>query len=222
MRFLIINCLLLFTLTCTAQRVSIKIPVLAFVDEFSFPTIQSGIEFGISKKISWYNEGGIKYREGYYSMPDTNLIATAGFKLRSEIRYYKATIRNGKYVGINGFYTKDSHHSIASYYYSGDSSDERIDNFTVKKIVTGLNLVIGTIYPAGKKISVEIYSGVGIRFISILQNNKEFDLQRDTVYRGSPCFTIADVAYRKDITGGSSIAPNFSFGMRFSYHFRRP
>lgn len=222
MRILFVTCALLSAVSCPSQNNSIKLPLLSLVDEFSFPAIQIGIEFGISKKISWYNEGGIKYREGYYSMPDTNLIATGGFKLKSEIRYYKATIRNGGYVGVNGFYTKDSHHSIASYYYSGDSSDERIDNFTVKKFVTGLNLVIGKIYPAGKKISLEIYSGVGIRFISILQNNKEFDLQRDTVYRGSPCFTIADVAYRKDITGGSSIAPNFSFGMRFSYHFRRP
>lgn len=222
MRVPILNCLLLLTLICPAQRVSLKIPVLAYVDEFSFPTIQSGIEFGISKKISWYNEAGMKYREGYYSPPDTNLIGTRGFKLRSEIRYYKTYVLNGSYVGFNGFYSKDFHHAITSYYYSGDSSDERIDNFTVKKIVTGLNLVIGKIYPAGKKISLEIYSGVGIRFISILQNNKEFDLQRDTVYRGSPCFTIADVAYRKDVEGGKSIAPNFSFGIRLSYHFRQP
>jgi hypothetical protein len=222
MRIFFVTCALLSAVSCPSQSISIKLPLLSLVDEFSFPTIQSGIEFGISKKISWYNEAGIKYREGYYSMPDTNLTATGGFKLKSEIRYFKHTVRSGRYAGVNGFYTKDSHHTITPYYYLGDSSDERIDNFSVQKVVTGLNLVIGKIYPTRKKISIELYYGLGIRFISIRQNNKEFNLQRDTVYRGARCFTIADLAYRKDITGGRSIAPNFSFGMRLSYVFRKP
>ena len=37
--------------------------MLSLFDEPSFPTIQGGIEFSLSKKISWYNEAGVKYRK---------------------------------------------------------------------------------------------------------------------------------------------------------------
>ena len=220
MRFLMTNWLLLFTLTCTAQRVSIKIPVFAFIDEFSFPTIQTGIEVGITKKISWYNEAGIKYRKSSYMWADTSFIDSRGCKLKSEFRYYKSTVLNGGYVGLNGFYTKDFHHNWTAYYHAGDSSDVRIDNFSVKKVVSGLNLIAGKIYPTRKKISTEIFAGLGIRFVTIVQNNTEFDQQRDNPHRGNGCFTIADVAYWKDVEGGKFVSPNFSFGIRFSYSLK--
>jgi hypothetical protein len=74
MRFLFAIYLFLFSNFCTGQRISIKLPVLTLVDEVSFPTIQSGVEFWLSKKISWYNEAGIKYRKSYYEMADTNFV----------------------------------------------------------------------------------------------------------------------------------------------------
>ena len=218
MRIPLIICSLLYTLICHSQRISIKIPLLTLVDEPSFPTIQSGAEFWLSKKVSWYNEAGIKYRKSYYEMADTSFVDSRGFKLKSEIRYYSKKKDEGVYIGCNLFYTKDLHNSGAGYYYRGDSSDYRVDNFSAKKIVQGLNLVAGKSYKAWGRFNFEVYSGIGVRFISIKNENLEIDLSKDNIRR-SPDLNIPDNRIWMDVNGGKSILPNFSLGFRFCYTF---
>ena len=133
MRILQIICLLVFAIHCQSQNVSLKFSFLSLVDEASFPTIQSGIEIKLSKKISWYNEVGIKYRKSYFEMADTNFTNSRGFKIKTEIRYY-LTPNDEIYIGCNGFYTKDFHNTKAFYYYSNDSSMLLVDDFAAEKI----------------------------------------------------------------------------------------
>ena len=64
------------------QKPEIKFCPLCLVDEFSFPTVQGGIEFYLTEKLSWYNKIGIKYRKGYYETADTNFIGSRGFKIK--------------------------------------------------------------------------------------------------------------------------------------------
>ena len=208
-------CALLSAVNCLSQNISIKLPLLSLVDEVSFPTIQSGIEFGVSKKISWYNEAGIKYRKSYYEMADTSFVVSHGFKLKSEIKYYSKK-SNNVYVAVNGFYTKDYHNTEADYYYAGDSSDYRIDNFSVKKIVKGLNFIAGKSYKAWGRFSFDLYTGIGVRFVSIRQNNIEVDHKKD-VLRRSPDFNFPHNRFWTDVKGGEYVRPNFSLGIRLAY-----
>ena len=193
--------------------------MLSLVDEVSFPTIQSGIEFKLSKKISWYNEAGIKYRKSYYEMADTNFVASRGYKLKSEIRYYPQKNNHNVYIAINCFYTKDLHNTAAGYYYTGDSSDYRIDNFSAKKVVRSFNFIAGKLYPARGRFNVEVYSGIGVRFVSIEHENIEVENKRD-ILRSSPDLNIPDNRIWMDVKGGRFILPNFSLGVRLSYSFK--
>lgn len=218
MRILLTVCVFFFATNCQSQNVLLRFSFLSLVDEASFPTIQSGIEFKLSKKISWYNEVGIKYRKSYYEMADTNFTDSRGLKLKTEIRYYFA--ENAEiYIGGNGFYTKDFHNTKALYYYSNDSSILLTDIFAAEKIVRGFNLIIGKQYQKWNKIYFDLYAGLGIRFISIDQNNMEVDHDRD-VLRRSPDLNIPDNRIWMDVKGGSSVLPNFSMGVRICYSFK--
>lgn len=218
MRILQIICLLVFAIHCQSQNVSLKFSFLSLVDEASFPTIQSGIEIKLSKKISWYNEVGIKYRKSYFEMADTNFTNSRGFKIKTEIRYY-LTPNDEIYIGCNGFYTKDFHNTKAFYYYSNDSSMLLVDDFAAEKIVRGFNFIIGKEYPKWKRVYCDLYAGLGIRFISIDQSNMEVDHKRDVLQYRSHHPNIPDNRDRMDVKGGSSVLPNFSMGIRICYIF---
>ena len=214
MRILFVTCALLASISCLSQNISIKLPLLAPVDEVSFPTLQCGIEFGISKKISWYNEAGIKYRKSYYEMADTNFVASRGFKVKSEIRYYPGKGKN-VYFAVNGFYTKDHHNTEAGYYHAGDSSDYRIDNFSAEKTVKGLNVITGKKYKAWGRFSFDLYAGIGVRFVCIKHNNIEVDHEKD-ILRRRPDLNIPDNRVWTDVKGGKYVLPNFSTGIRLT------
>ena len=218
MRILPAICLLIFANNCESQNVSLKFSFLSLVDDPSFPTIQSGIEFKLSNKIGWYNEVGIKYRKSYYEMTDTNFTDSRGFKFKTEIRYHFTTNAD-IYIGGNGFYTKDFHNTKALYFYSNDSSLLMTDNFAAEKIVRGFNLIIGKQYQKWNKIYFDLYAGLGVRFISIDQNNMEVDRDRDVLKR-SPDWNIPDNRVWMDVNGGSSVLPNFSMGIRICYSFK--
>lgn len=215
MRILIGICTLLLVVNCLSQNTSLKVSLLSLVDEPSFPTIQGGIEFSLSKKISWYNEAGVKYRKSYYEMADTSFVASRGFKLKSEIRYYLKN-RHDVYIGTNGFYTKDFHNTEAGYFYAGDSSDYRVDNFSVRKTVKGFNVIAGKSYKTWGRCNIEIYAGVGIRFVSVENDNIEIYYTKD-VLRRSPDLTIPDNRVWVDVQGEEKTLPNFSLGVRLSF-----
>ena len=215
MRILIGICTLLFSVKCLSQNTSLKISLLSLVDEPGFPTIQGGLEFSLSKKISWYNEAGVKYRKSYYEMADTSFVASRGFKLKSEIRYYLKSSYD-VYIGANGFYTKDFHNTEAGYFYAGDSSDYRVDNFSVRKIVKGLNIIAGKSYKVGGRCNIEIYAGVGIRFVAVENDNIEIDHTKD-ILRRSPDLNIPDNRVWVDVQGEKMTLPNFSLGVRLSF-----
>lgn len=219
MRYAIISCFTLLSLSSPSQKISIKFPFLSLIDEASFPTIQSGIEFRLAGKISSYNEAGIKYRKSYYEMADTGFVRSRGFKVKSEIRYYLHKHRHDVYIGANGFYTKDFHNTAAGYYYNGDSSNYIIDNFSAKKIVRGVNIIAGKSGRAWRGFTIDVYAGVGIRFIFIESKSKEVDLTRD-ILRRSPDYNIPDNRIWMDVTGGNFVLPNFSLGIRLCYSFK--
>jgi hypothetical protein len=60
----------LLPLTVFSQpgTVTLRFSPLALVDNISFPTIQGGIEYGLTKKFASYNEFGIKYRSSAYEV----------------------------------------------------------------------------------------------------------------------------------------------------------
>ena len=224
MKQLLLLLFIFFFLTGIAQERKAVVKFLPFslADDVSFPTIQAGLEFPLSEHIGWYNEAGIKYRKGYYEMPDTSFIHSKGFKTKTEFRYYfnKKGYRQpqGNYAAVNFFYNRDLHNTGINYYAAQDTSVKREDDFAVKKSAWGINFLIGKQKAVGKKIMVDCYFGVGIRFRQVTTFNKEFNEGRDRLIKAVD-ITIAGIRDQVDSDGGNSVAPNFTMGIRFCYGF---
>lgn len=218
-------CIILISTGGFAQnKAVVKFSPLSVIDDASFPTIQAGIEFNIHKRISWYNELGIKYRKGYYEKTDTISLASKGFKAKTEFRYYwqnkngadLAKNPEGNYFAINCFYNRDFHNTEIEYYYLRDTSMNKFDDLGVKKKVWGLNLLVGTQKPISRKVLLDFYTGLGIRFRNVSAINKEFDSERD--YLHVPIdVNINGIRDKIDSKAGNTVAPTFTLGVRFCY-----
>lgn len=199
-------------------------PIIAFcplclVDEASYPTIQTGIEFYLSQRLSLYNEIGIKYRKGYYETADTNFLGSKGFKIKTELRYnINSTKRHFKniYIAINIFYNRDFHNTEIGYYYQRDGLKYWNDNFGVKKSVAGSNLLIGWKKAIWRKFLFDGYAGFGVRFIDISVVNKEFDKNRDDLQEPIDV-TIVGIRNRVDANEGVGNIGNLTLGIRLCY-----
>ena len=210
-----------FSLSGFAQNAKPQIEFcpLCLVDEFSFPTIQGGIEFYLTEKLSLYNEIGIKYRKGYYETSDTSFISSKGFKIKSELRYYISTTKEhskNTYIALNGFYNKDTHNTEIGYYYQSDSLKSRYDNFGVKKSVIGTNLLIGFKKTIWNKFSFDAYAGIGVRFVGISTVNKEFDKNRDKLQQPMDV-TIVGIRDKVDANEKANNIGNITLGIRLCY-----
>src|SRR5215469_17741240 len=98
---------------CYAQpgRVAVAFCPLAAVDEFSFPTVQSGLELKLRGNYSLYNEIGVEYRRSGIDLPDSVYIRAWGVKVKTELRKY---LKPGFYWGMNVFLTRDDHNTDLS------------------------------------------------------------------------------------------------------------
>ncbi len=201
------------------QKPEIKFCPLCLVDEISFPTIQGGVEFYLTKKLRLYNEIGIKYRKGYYETTDTSFIGSKGFKIKTELRYYiaeKEEHSKNTYIAINGFFNRDTHNTEIEYYYQGDSSKSRYDYFGVKKTVIGTNFLIGYEKLIGNRFSYDLYAGMGVRFVGISTVNKEFDKEHDKLKQPVDV-TIVGMRDRVDAYEKADNIFNLTLGIRLCY-----
>jgi hypothetical protein len=217
--------LVLLTIAAYSQKehVLLKISPLSLID-LNMPSVQAGIEFKLAKKITWYNEVGVKYAKGipdYYS--DTNRIASNGFKLKSEVRYYFETGRKfkydeGDYVGANIFYVQEQH-SRSILYRQANSSSDLTDDFGVRKKIYGFNFVYGHQESLSKKFLIDFYGGLGMRFRTINTVSQEYNSNSDT-FQNATDPKISEIGENGDGKGGSSILPNVTLGFRLCYRLR--
>ena len=217
----------LISLPACAQKnsVIVKLCLPALSDVVSFPTIQAGIEYKLSNKISWYNEIGIQYFKPYYQKVDTNFLSSDGYKLKTEIRYYfdkliKKSIKQFRlYAAANIFFTHQHYNSEAFYTKSIDSVDYFVDGFAVKREVLGANLLMGYQKPVRKKWLIDFYLGVGIRLNFIHTINQDFVYGSDRLMSHID-YTFSDARLERDTKGGFDVAPNLTMGFRICYKLR--
>ena len=215
---------LLCLLYCQTGFAQNKKPVIEFcptclIDELSFPTVQAGVEFTLSQRLSLYNEIGIKYRKSEYEDSDSGFVGSKGIKLKTELRYHlfktKKFLKNA-YVAVNAFYNYRTHNTTVGYYYQKDSLNDRTDGFGVKKSVYGFNFVLGLKRTIWKKFSFNPYAGIGLRFVNIISISKEFDSERDKLQEPID-LTIDGYRRWEDANGKARDNFNFTLGIRLCY-----
>jgi Protein of unknown function (DUF3575) len=211
----------LYCLTGFAQNTK---PVVEFcatclIDELSFPTVQAGVEFSLSHRLSLYNEIGIKYRKSYYEHSDSGFVGSKGIKLKTELRYHlfktKKFFKNA-YVAVNAFYNYRTYNTTIGYYYQKDTLNDWTDGFGVKKSVYGFNFVLGLKKTIWKKFSFSPYAGVGLRFVNISSVGKEFDSNRDNLQQPID-LTVEGYRQWEDANGKARDNFNFTLGIRLRY-----
>jgi hypothetical protein len=225
MRFLLAFSLLVLScghLFSQREHISLKFSPCALGDEISFPTIQAGIEWKLSDKMSWYNELGIKYRKSLLEDSDSGFLPSRGLKVKIELRYYfkghQANGLEGWYLGTNGFFTRDLHNTNILYRKDKDSAMVMSDTFGTKKNVFGLNLLMGYQKNISGRFAFEAYSGFGIRLRDIHTINREFDRNRDAFVHPVD-LNLPSLRDETDANAGFSVMPNLTLGISFSYKF---
>ena len=230
-RFISLFFLLLpYTTFSQSGKVIVKFCPLGLTDEVSFPTIQGGLEFGLTKRIAWYNEAGIKYRNSYYENTDTSIVKSSGFKLKTEFRYYFKKISDDqdsyisksaeRYLGANIFYIKDRHNIGVAYYENKDTALYRFDYIGVNKRVYGLNLLAGMQlhFPRIKRLLFDVYAGFGIRLKYINNIDQELDTNKDEV-KGTVDVTVIGMKNSFEVEQGLTPYFNLTGGFRLCYRF---
>jgi hypothetical protein len=202
----------------------IKFCPLALIDDMSFPTIQGGFEFKLSKKMTWYNEIGIKYRKSVMENTDTSFLNSYGFKLKTEFRYYfqkkyrRRTPKTyqGLYSGANLFFTHDEHNTQIEYYHNTNDAQIFTDVFGVKKNVYGLNLIFGYQKLLSRKLGFDSYVGLGVRVRDITTVHEEYN--KNTDHTVSPIdLNIRSMRDESDANAGTKVLPDLTFGFRLIY-----
>ena len=223
MKFPLVIILTLLTFSSYAQKenILIKFCPLTLIDDNSFPTIQGGVEFKLSKKITWYNEVGVKYRKSYMDNGiDTSFIKSSGFKIKTEIRYYFQNKNKpsfcGNYFAANIFYTKDNHNNEINYQHYRDTVTLTND-FGVRKKVIGLNLIFGRQKQINKKLLCDFYFGLGIRYRNISTINERYNEATDQSLDQSTDPSLPTMRLNIDAKPGIKIVPNLTFGLRICY-----
>lgn len=208
------------------KKMAIKFSPLSSIDFVNFPTLQGGVEFSLSEKMSWYNELGLRYTNGSYEHADTSFISAKGLKAKTELRYYlkgKKETRSlkrlqGYYLAAAIFYVLDHHNASANYYFHNDTAERRADNFGVKKTVWGVNFLVGNQQSFGKNFLIDFYAGLGVRYRKISTTNKEFEDKQDKLIEPIDV-TIAGIKNKAESKDGKTVLPNLTFGFRLCYTF---
>lgn len=214
--------LVIICFNCSAQteRSLLKFCPLALIDDGSFPTIQAGIEFKLSGRITLYNEAGIKYRNRYFDTQDSVIAGSGGFKVKTEIRYYlkkrRQSLFDDYYYAANIFYNQDQHSTTIFYYGKNDSTVRLTDEFGVKKKVWGINIVYGHQKTWGKRWLTDLYAGLGFRYRTILTANKEYNKVVDRLvgYRHP---NLPDISQQIEADEKNGSLPNVTMGIRICY-----
>jgi hypothetical protein len=212
-------------------KITLKFCPLALIDGFSFPAIQGGLEYQLTKRLSLYNEVGIKYRNSYFfEGADTSWVKSSGLKLKTECRYYfnkksddkdaDFSKKAGRYLGVNLFYMKDWHNTEVYYYKNEDTSLYRTDNIGVKKNIFGLNILAGiqSHFPDVKNILFDVYAGFGIRFSNIDNVHQEYDPDKDEMLHPVDV-SVSVVKKLIDTDQGFHTNFNLTCGFRVCYRF---
>jgi hypothetical protein len=206
-------------------RVKLLFCPFALADDFSFPTIQGGIELRMTDRLAWYNEIGKKFWEGGYESSDTSFIKFSGYKVKTELRYFIKTWKNDKgtnvrglLIGINAFYTRHIYNESINYYENEEYENEITDCFYAKKSVWGSNIIMSWQQIFAKHLVIEGFVGLGIRCRKTENFERQYDPSIHELNKYTS-FTFKSVFDNININTGTNYLPNLTAGFRIGYQF---
>ena len=179
--------------------------------------IQPGVEYRFNERLSLLTE--VTIRVGNKNVPDSQALNKKYFKIKPQLRYNFSKMKDGSkyYIGLQGSYSIRKF-SIARYgFYYDKLPGDSVYFFDVAKVnspVTTISIQFGTIISPEKKLSVDIFVGIGGRFINTEYTDIE-KLRKGIRSRPAdgPAFA-ASYSYFGHVTW-----LHLNAGLRFIYHF---
>jgi hypothetical protein len=194
----------------------IKFDAAQLIDHASFPNLHFQVEKQISRNFSII--GGVGVQVDKSTEADTSFVATRGLKLNLEARFYVSKRDNrrhpGHFVGVQAFYRANQKNQ--SLRYSTPSSTYYVDDFGVKKVIYGLNVMSGYQFIINeKKFPLILEPSVGIGIMNRKVTNYDLQYNRDIDEDAeNHSFTLPS-----NLESASGFRPNFTIGMKIGYKF---
>ena len=130
--------------------------------------IQPGAIYKFSDRFSWLSE--LTFRVGNKDSNDTKAYNKKFFRVKQELRYHYYWFRRltENYIGLQTSYSFRSFNDLNSFYYDDLKRDSvyYFDKARIKSPIITLTLQIGSIYYISDKISIDVFGGIGARFIN--------------------------------------------------------
>ncbi len=186
--------------------------------EFNFG-VQPGLEYRFTNRLSLLTE--ITIRIGNSADKDAEAINKKYFRIQPEVRYnfYSKKRNRNDYAGLRMSWATRKFDDInRGFYATSRSGDDGFyyDQAKITSPVITSSLQVGTVFPAGTKVSVDMFLGLGVRFITTDYTDvvNAFAGVRTRPADGRPVF-YASYSYEDQLTWF-----HMNAGIRGIYHFR--
>ena len=198
-----------------------KVNVTSLIDVTSFPTVQFSVEKRLSRYFSLSSEVG--YQLYTYRYTDTTFLNPEGFKVNIEGRYYlpnsfkvNSPGLEGIYLGLRPFYSENQYNAYIPFQTKSDPINWNEDDFGVKNITYGLNIILGLQKSVSNKLIFDFYSGLGIEKRQVENTDLQYNKDSGDIMGGTDFMKFL---WKFNLSESSGLWGNISFGFRIGYKF---
>ncbi|WP_299100260.1 hypothetical protein [uncultured Winogradskyella sp.] len=159
-------------------------PMLA-MDVFSQPQLSLGVEYFFLNNASFSAEYSTVYTKRLGSSSRLEVFENKGRSFRYELKYYNLTkfIRNPKvneYLGLEARLVRYQYNKRINYYRSNQDINYFVsEQIAVQKSLDIFNIKYGLNFPVGKKMYIDLYTGLGLRKKTFKNPNINYNPETD-------------------------------------------
>lgn len=180
--------------------------------------IQPGLGYRLSDRFSILTE--VTIRLGNKADKDSEAVGKQFFRVQPELRYHLSGKKRKQdtYAGFRCSYSIRKFADMNKGFYATEFPGDEGFYYDYAKIsspVITTSLQFGSLFPAGKKISIDIFAGVGARFIKTEYSDIINPVAGIRPHAPDGPAFYASYSYQDNITW-----LHLNGGLRFVYHFR--
>jgi hypothetical protein len=193
-------------------KVVLKYAPLSILDP-NLTTLQFGLEYYLSDKYSIQIEYGQKIPFSDSASLRSSFKGGNGFRIKTETHYHFTS----NYVGLELFYWQNNYSSYDALLDTVLNRTERFD-YKVKKQALGAALKYGFMIKVFKRVDLEIYGGVGLKYFFI--SNPDRNINRPNCILPKHFYEWFGPASFPDLEQYSGLRFNMPEGFRLCYNIK--
>jgi hypothetical protein len=198
-------------------KIVLKYAPLSILDP-NLTTLQFGLDYYLNDKNSIQIEYGQKIPFSNSVQLRSSFKGGDGFRIKLESHYYFASnTYNRQYLGIETFYWKNKYYSTDAFLDTILHQDKDFE-YLVNKKAYGLGLKYGFIINVSKRLELELYAGIGLKYFDI--SNFDRNLNRQNCIQYIKTYEWIGPRSFPDLEEYSGIRFNMPMGFRICYNIK--